>query len=447
VRRLPFRDDRWCYSRRLRVDDPFEGWKLHVSATPLTANRIYSLVRPHLAARKVLFKVPRRLEFLAQLNTGLRGFPQIGKFLTVYPKSAEEATELAHLLHEATRGLNAPAVPFDAPYRKRSIVYYRYGSFRVPPKESGMITDARGRKRLDRRAPNSAVPYWLADPFHQNAVRPVGIRLGPLAPDYLVYKIISQRGKGGVYEALDLSAATPRAVIIKEGRAHGETDWQGADGRAFVKHEGHVLRCLRAAGLPVPKIFRQFDRGGHHYLVLQKLDGPPLQLPTRKTRQGGSWRDATKILRQLEPLLEKIHAAGWVWRDCKPSHVFRRQGRGLGLLDFEGACRVDEEDVLPWGSENYSPGPSRNRFRRRSGFAEDDYALGVIAFQFGTGRFPQRTRSGRLALYQQTKCPPALQAKLESWLFPRFQFVGGSARLLRPCPGSLRRSNGAKFTA
>src|SRR5204862_1881453 len=92
----------------------------------------------------------------------------------------------------------------------------------------------------------------------------------------LVFKAKAQRGKGGVYEAVDLSVLPVRPVIIKEGRRHGETNWDGRDGYALVQHEATVLRELRKAGLPVPEIFREFTKNRNRYLVLEQITGRPL---------------------------------------------------------------------------------------------------------------------------------------------------------------------------
>ncbi|HEX4641312.1 MAG TPA: lipopolysaccharide kinase InaA family protein [Chthoniobacterales bacterium] len=417
VRRLPLGDGTWCYSRALQRDDPRQGWKIHVAATPLSANEVLTRVQSILTKGNLLFKVPARLEFLAQLNSGLRGFSQIGKFLTVYARSPEEATDLAERLHAASRDLRGPQIPFDARYRKNSLVYYRYGSFRASGNNAGTIVDPRGRPHSDKRAPNCAVPRWTNDPFRQSRAHPNddGPALGPLAPDYLVYKVISQRGKGGVYEAMDLSVSPARVVIVKEGRPHGETAWDGEDGFARVKQEGTVLRALHAAGIPVPQVFREFNRERNRYLVVEKIGARPLLPRNHAQPLRVSWRRAERLLEQLSPILAKIHRAGWVWRDCKPSHIFRQRDR-IWLIDFEGAVRVNRTGVLPWGSREYFPPIYRRRFCRHRGIREDDYALGVIAFQFGTGRFPSESKRGRQSVYRKTRCPLIFQDKLEKLL-------------------------------
>ena len=417
VQRLPIAIGNWRYSRRLHRDDPAQGWKIHVSATPLSASAVFSRVGPILRAQDVLFKVPASLEFLAQLNSGLSGFSQTGKFITIYARSASQALDLARQLHTTTDQLCGPAIPFDARYRQNSLVYYRYGSFR--PSEAnrnGTISDPAGKSHPDQRAPGRAIPRWLDDPFQRASAKANGGRAaGPLAPDYFPFKVISQRGKGGVYEAIDFSVSPARVVIIKEGRSHGETAWDGVDGFARVKHEAHVLRVLHAAGIPVPEIFREFNRDSNRYLVLEKIDGRPLFPRNRIQPTRISWRCAQKFLEQLEPLLSRMHAAGWVWRDCKPSHIFGN-GAAIRLIDFEGAVRIKQTEVLPWASRDYLPRIYHKRFRRRPGVLEDDYALGVIAFQLGAGELPPATAHCRAALYQRTDCPDMLREKIEGLL-------------------------------
>ena len=206
-----------------------------------------------------------------------------------------------------------------------------------------------------------------------------------------------------------------RRVIIKEGRRHGETNWDGRDGYALVKHEAQVLRKLRAAGLPVPEVFREFTQNGNRYLVLERIPGRPLLAAKRVQPLKTSWRRAERILEQLAPLLSRMHAAGWTWRDCKPSHIFV-QGGTVRFIDFEGACRNDQTELLPWGSPDYIPPRYHGKFSRCAGTLEDDYALGVIAFQFLSGKFPPAAAHRRAALYKRTRCPELLRKKIDRLL-------------------------------
>src|ERR1043166_6467008 len=95
VKRLPIVHGMWRYSRRFRPGDPAQGWKIHISATPLSAGAVFSRVHPLLSRCDLLFKVPASLDLLVQLNAGIGAFSQIGKFLTIYPRSTVEAVDLA----------------------------------------------------------------------------------------------------------------------------------------------------------------------------------------------------------------------------------------------------------------------------------------------------------------------------------------------------------------
>ena len=415
VRSLRLTHGRWLFSRRPRADDPTQGWKIHLSATILSAADVFGRVEPILRKHEALFKVPRRLELLISLNSGLSEFSQVGKFLTVYPRSTSEALTLARELHRATRGLAGPRIPFDASYRAKSLVHYRYGAFRrSAQKPYGLIRSPNGRLHRDRRSPGAAVPGWLDDPF--NPTRPkVRKATGPIGLDYIAYKAKMQRGKGGVYEAVDLSVSPVRVVIIKEGRRHGETDMEGCDGYDRVRHEANVLRKLRTAGIPVPKVFREFSQNGNRYVVLEQLPGRPLIPATRMQPCQISWRRAARLLEQLESILSRIHAAGWVWRDCKPSHILVHRGQ-FRLIDFENACRRDGKKIALWVSRDYSRRTSSKATRRQAGSSEDDHALGVIAFQFGTGKFPPAAKRSRAAVYKRTRCPDVLRMHLEQLL-------------------------------
>jgi serine/threonine protein kinase len=124
------------------------------------------------------------------------------------------------------------------------------------------------------------------------------------------------------------------------------------------------------------------------------------------------------LLRRLQPLLDAIHKHGYVWSDCKPEHIFVCRGK-LWLIDFAGACRISETAVLPWGSHHYLSPIYRRRFPvRRPGTLEDDYALGVILFQFLNGEFPATGARVRATVQKRTRCPESLRAKIES--LPKF---------------------------
>ena len=388
-------DSVWRISRGPAGDDAEQGWKLHLSATVLTAGRILKRVAPLLHAEGVLFKAPRSLEELRKLNCGLYyGFSQVGKFITVYPKTAQQAAALAGRLDRLTRRQAGPVVPYDQPYRRDSRVSYRYGSFSRMEIENPdgtrtpALRDPAGELIPDRREPGAAVPPWLDDPFPRAPRRRNAARRDSLWRFFKVFEAMSQRGKGGVYRALDLSAEPARLCVVKEGRRNGETDWDGRDGYWRVRYEAGVLARLAAVGIRVPRVYAAFRAGRHYYLVTEFIEGESLQQLLFGRRGQLPLRLALDYAIKLADVVERIHAAGWVWRDCKPLNVMVCPDGRLRPLDFEGACRDDAPDEVPWGTTGYIPPELlEDRFpdERRP---EDLYALGVTLHQLITGRTP-----------------------------------------------------------
>jgi hypothetical protein len=388
----------WRYNRAFTSEDPEQGWKLHISAIVLTASKILEKVAPVLSDSGVLFKAAGSLEELNKLNCGLfYGFSQIGKFITVYPKNPEQALFLARKLHRLTYGSPAPAVPYDQPFREGGCVYYRYGAFNAlhMQQEDGTSVPAvitpEGQLVPDLREPGAAVPIWATDPFliRRRSKKPT-TEDSPLKTTYLAYEAMSQRGKGGVYRALDLSVIPARLCVLKEGRRNGETDWDGRDGYWRVRHEARVLSSLSLAGIKVPRKYSEFEVENSYYLVTEFIEGESLQsLLTKRKRMAVS--KAIEYGTQLAGILQKVHSAGWVWRDCKPLNLILTKEAGLRPLDFEGACPVDLPDKMPWGTAGYAPFGWLVEPATGSLIPDDLYAFGATLHHLLTGEVPDST--------------------------------------------------------
>lgn len=412
--RLKITEGAWTYSQRPPADYPKQGWKLHVSATIFTATEVLRRVLDFLLQVDVVFKVARNLDVLIQINSGL-DFSQVGKFMTIYCRDENQALSLAQKLRGLTQGLEGPEVPFDRRYA--GIVYYRFGAFVGSRDAAGSVADRKGALHDDRRLPNRAVPAWLSDPFGGVDSSARLFSRGPIGRDYIVFRALSQRGKGGVYETLDLRATPARLSILKEGRRHGETYWDGSDGAERMKREVLVLRDLGHAGVPVPRVDRFFSQAGHRYVVMERLRGRPLLARGRARVVRPSWRRSQRIVDAVSMLLARIHTAGWVWRDCKPDNLLWDAGE-LRPVDFEGACRQSDTAALPWGAPQYTPTGIYNSFTRPSGTAEDDFALAVIAYQFGTGELPPKSPESQADRLKETECPTNLRQMILHQLQP-----------------------------
>jgi hypothetical protein len=387
----------WRYSRKGTAGDPRQGWKLHLSATVLTATDVLEKVAPLLQSRAILFKAPASLQELSKLNCGLfYGYCQIGKFITVYPRTTVEAVELAQLLHELTCLMPAPGVPFDRRFRPDSCVYYRYGSFETLELTTpdGLhlpaMRDLDGNLVPDLRYSETPGPEWASDPFiNQQTSQAVEPLESPLKTTFRAFRALAQRGKGGVYKAFDFSVLPPRFCLLKEGRKSGEVCWDGRDGFWRVQHEERVLTLLRAAGVGVPQVYSSFAVGDNFYLVTEFVAGENLQSFLFRRRRRLSIAQGLRYALQLSILIARMHVAGWAWRDCKPTNIMLTKRGVLRPLDFEGACSVQQPDPMPWGTPNFIPPEWQKAESKRSGVADDMFALGAVIYLLLTGRLPE----------------------------------------------------------
>lgn len=364
------------------------GWKLHVSATILNAPTVLDRIAPFLIARGASFKAPRSLDEVGNLNSGLNyQYSQIGKIITVYPKTDDEAVFLAGHLHCLTKDLSGPAIPFDLRFADTGNVYYRYGAF------EHLELSRNGRKISAVYAPDGnlvpdireqAKPDWAADPFA--AHKPKSNSPKQSAPTSIrVISVLAQRGKGGVYVALDLRSQTPKLCLLKEGRKNGEMTWDGRDGACRVRNEKRVLSQLSAVGVEVPRLLSSFELGGNYYLLMEFLDGRTLhdQLLSRTRRM-----TIAQVLDygiQLAKFIQQMHQAGWAWRDCKPKNIIVTRDGRLVPIDFEGAAPIHRPDPMRWGTPGFTA-PKTITGEVGNGMADDAYAFGSIMFLLLTGR-------------------------------------------------------------
>jgi tRNA A-37 threonylcarbamoyl transferase component Bud32 len=381
-RYLPHREDRdpfYCYNRALADCDPPQGWKLHVSATLLSACEVFAAVAPVLLPSGVRFKALVSMLALKRANCGsFHGYRQIGKFVTVFARSEAEALALAEALDRATQGMIGPRVPSDLPYRPDGIVFYRYGAFRplrADSERNDTLLTPEGELVPDLREPGRAVPEWVKNPFTPVAEVTESI---PVNFGFMPLETISLRGKGAVYRALDLRQSPARLVVLKEGIRWGEVDLDLRDGYSRLADELAALAALSALGVAVPQVLAQFQSGDRLYALFEHIAGEPVQTLLMASSEPLDLTLALGICIQAARLLSQMHSHGWAWRDCKPQNLIRGDDGLVRAVDFEDAIRFDAPLRLPAGTTSYLP----PEWPDPDGLvAQDLYALGVTLHQ------------------------------------------------------------------
>lgn len=390
---LPFTSSQsiWRYSRQTEPDEPSQGWKLHISATVLQACDLFEKVAPFLVSKNLRFKAPRSLNELIKLNSGLDyGYWQVGKFLSIYPSTESEAVNVARKIHELTREFFPVDVPFDNRYLSNSSVFYRYGAFverhlkEIDGSNVPTIENLSGELVHDNYL--EPVPDWLKDPFqtHLNLEEDFSTNIAtPLETTYKVFRAMTQRGKGGIYHAVDLSTNPPRLCVVKEGRRNGEVSWDGNDGYDLVKNEQLALSGIGEFYDGIPQYFSSFESEGNFYVAMEYIPGVSLADLMKSRRRRFSIKQVLDFAISIGKIIESIHSAGWIWNDCKPANLIFTKGNLLRPIDFEGAYQIFQTPPFNWKSRNFSvPQKTEN-----SGVDDDLYAFGAVMYFMLTGKF------------------------------------------------------------
>ncbi|MER7010249.1 class IV lanthionine synthetase LanL [Saccharopolyspora sp. NPDC000359] len=393
----------WITIAHERVHLREQGWKLHVSASPWSAEQVLRHALPVLFSEPVCLKIAAAPELLAGLNDGTHGMlSQIGKFITVYPTDDEQAVRLAVALHEQTRGLGGPPVPSDRPLERGSLVHYRYGGFGALHVQSpiGEVTPAvrtpAGELVPDVRTTAFTPPDWAVDPFVEaGAAEELPTRSLVVDDRYAIALPLHHSPRGAVHLALD--ARTADSCILKQACRGAQPTPDGNDARDRLRREAAVLESLALDGR-APKVIDLVEHDGDLFLAMEDVPGETLEeRVSRESRRGGTLSNAQIVHYGLElaSVLGQVHASGFAYRDLKPTNVIVGPDDRLRLVDFEMARELDGGgNTFPGfgsfgvGTRGYmSPQQARGD---HPAITDDVYGFGALLFLMATGAEPSR---------------------------------------------------------
>jgi hypothetical protein len=379
----------WIGVRHKSSALPDQGWKLHLSAYPTSAETVLLRALPILLDARTSFKVVASRNRLLFLNTGLGALSQIGKFITVYPSADEVAVDLAVRLHAATRDLPGPAVPSDRALAPRSRVSYRYGAFvdhRIQAQTGEILPAVRrsnGDLVPDVRLIRYEPPSDIADPF---AIAGLGVSRTPddevIAGRFVAIATFAYSPRKSVSLAFDIHGL--RRCIIKRVD-HNYDDDQGE----LLDAEAANLALLHEHPT-IPNVYQVIHRANETILVMEDLGGRTLEEHLADLRAQGVACSGSTVVRwgsELASILDSVHLAGLVYRDLKPTNIIVNPDGGLRLVDFELAH--------PAASETYTAGLGTVGYMSpqqlegaRPTVADDVYGLGALMYLIATGAEP-----------------------------------------------------------
>lgn len=380
----------WLALRPLAAELPSQGWKIHVSARLDNAESVLDRVHAYCTERQIAFKfVPGR--YLLHLrNAKYADRAASGKFITVYPADEEQCRRIAEDLDALLAGESGPCILSDLRWNE-GLVHLRYGSFTLRHcyDDDGDLVPALeapdGTLVPDVRGPVFRPPAWLELPdfLRPHLERRAAVTLAGMP--CTVERALHFSNGGGVYAGRDTRTGEP--VVLKEARPGAGLAADGADAVTRLDRERRALDAL--AGLDcVPSVHGTFTVGDHHFLILEHLDGRPLNSffarrhplieadpDPAELAAYTAW--AMTVHQRVTEAVEAVHARGIVFNDLHLFNIMVDEDPDTGepsvaLLDFEAAAHVDEGLRQTVANPMFVAPPDRR------GFSVDRYALACL---------------------------------------------------------------------
>jgi serine/threonine-protein kinase len=216
--------------------------------------------------------------------------------------------------------------------------------------------------------------------------------LGLLIDAYEVQTLIGEGAMGNVYRGLHTVIRKPVAIKVLKPEFAADEEMTGR-----LIREARSVNAINHPGIVDIFGFGTIPHTGQPYIVMALLEGEPFDKFLAR-RAPLPFKLIVSVLDDLLAALEAAHGVGVVHRDLKPNNIFLERlpdGREqVKLLDFGLARQAiragDSIDPTRPGMILGTPAfmAPEQIVGEKTGPQTDLYALGGIAYQMCTGRFP-----------------------------------------------------------
>jgi hypothetical protein len=401
------RDDIWVHAQSPdseRSTAPLiQGFKIHVSSTPIYALRALEIVIPLCVDAGIDFKIAGDPTLLYMLNSKQQSRGHSGKFMTIYPPDLSAFTNLIERLYQHTKGvaIDGPRILSDRQYKDSKILFYRYGGFRslrrvnIDGTHTNFLVSPTGEWVPDERLPYFSLVDWVDDPFGRPSIAEPETDI-LLNNRYLIEEAFRFSNTGGIYHGSDTITGKP--VVIKEARpltnssTVGDLEW---DAVYFLRREYDMLTRLQNLDF-VPHVMDLFEDAGHYFLVQERifaarlreylaLNEVMLAPHIRRVGRIGKWTPKFKhIADTLIRMVSAVHKEGVLLGDLSPDNILINvESLQMWLIDFESAVQVNDDAkalqyATRWGTSGFRH--SARAVRNELHAKDDWYAVAMILY-------------------------------------------------------------------
>jgi eukaryotic-like serine/threonine-protein kinase len=242
---------------------------------------------------------------------------------------------------------------------------------------------------------------------------------------YKIVKVLGLGRSGITYLAQDIDTIDSPFYVVKEIQHPSQSRLTPGLVEAFFERQGSIAHRV-GCHPQIPAIVAKFTEDGHRYLVREYIDGEPL---SQELTPGLIWSQTQvfDFLMDLVGILCFVHSCGYIHQDINPHNIIRgHDDQKFNLIGFSGVKDVSNH-LAPL--QNYPVNCNNSVYvpyeqeQNAAQFNSDIYAVGAIAIQALTGKFPleRDPDSYEFTWQDQVRIDPKLSKIIDRMVRPDYR--------------------------